>query len=564
MLFMLQRLILAALAASLFPSAPVLAAQIVSPATDPDFWTIHIENGPAPSPEDGPPGARNATRDRRLLPFQICGIVGGYLLCVLIIGISLLTFGKRKRHEALMEHEAPPKELELVKSPGRMELDGPKSPGMSSTKSWIRNHIPLRSPRKSDASFPTSPGIASVSSFDTRVIENDKQRAQVEMESLYAAVLAHDARRSEQSLAHPALASPTDAGFTAAATRPVNKNLLRIATGNPSVGPAPLSPTSPSYRPYQSADRLAYGLVSPTTPGSIAPGSPGAPPSPLTAGGLYPATKPSTAKTGTHASIASRLGDAPPAGETPLSPRSQRSFFGRQSRATSVSSAASKSSKTRRPAALSNIRISRPFAAGDEEDRTPLTPTTYHNVPRPPSPPTQPPTPMTADSLNRPPTQRGGPLSHDPEAYEAIEDPAPLPKPAPQRTGSYPNNLPTVTFNSDTPRSSTNDLPLRSAHNSTTELPLRAAHNPGTHSEAKTTVLERKKDNFSHLRGPTSALRTATTPYSPYMPFTPITPVTPHLVSRKERKQLQKEDGRKAKFQSDQVINEDEMWGSAL
>ncbi|KAG9708025.1 hypothetical protein KCU73_g17572, partial [Aureobasidium melanogenum] len=72
----------------------------------------------------------------------------------------------------------------------------------------------------------------------------------------------------------------------------------------------------------------------------------------------------------------------------------------------------------------------------------------------------------------------------------------------------------------------------------------------------KTTYLERRRDMLS-------APRTGmTTPYSPYMPFTPVTPVTPHLTSRAERRQRERDQGRRAPVAQDQVIDEEEMWGS--
>lgn len=50
-------------------------------------------------------------------------------------------------------------------------------------------------------------------------------------------------------------------------------------------------------------------------------------------------------------------------------------------------------------------------------------------------------------------------------------------------------------------------------------------------------------------------------PYSPYMPFTPITPITPRLVTRQERRRMEREGGREVV--RERVKGEAEMWGDA-
>jgi hypothetical protein len=44
------------------------------------------------------------------------------------------------------------------------------------------------------------------------------------------------------------------------------------------------------------------------------------------------------------------------------------------------------------------------------------------------------------------------------------------------------------------------------------------------------------------------------------MPFTPVTPVTPGLVSRRERKERIKAEGRKVLVEEDEVKDKEEMW----
>ena len=64
---------------------------------------------PPLSPEKGPPASANASRDKSLLPAQICGVVAGYVVTVLIWGVLLLTVGRRMRRKS----ENSPRTLEL-------------------------------------------------------------------------------------------------------------------------------------------------------------------------------------------------------------------------------------------------------------------------------------------------------------------------------------------------------------------------------------------------------------------------------------------------------------------
>ncbi|TKA61761.1 hypothetical protein B0A49_11864 [Cryomyces minteri] len=163
------------------------------------FWTVHIENGAAPSPEDGPPLSRTASRDRALLPGQICGILGAYVLFVLIVGTAFLTVGRRLRRTAGTSREAPA--IEMVKTvTGAFDIS-PVSPS-SSHRTWRAWHSPHsfafgskkgNAPSlKSVKSNSDSPAINSILSFDNNVIEADKAKRQDEMERLYAAVMAQE------------------------------------------------------------------------------------------------------------------------------------------------------------------------------------------------------------------------------------------------------------------------------------------------------------------------------------------------------------------------------------
>lgn len=138
----------------------------------------------APTAEQGPPASYHATRDRNWLPYEVCGVVGGYVFTVLIWAVLLLTVGRRMRRKAL----DPPKVLDVELEHKPVMDKTPVSPATS----WLRKF------RKNDGgtgSSPQSPVVQSPTSFDQKVIDADRERAQEEMERLYAAVMDHDRKK---------------------------------------------------------------------------------------------------------------------------------------------------------------------------------------------------------------------------------------------------------------------------------------------------------------------------------------------------------------------------------
>ncbi|KAK3077224.1 hypothetical protein LTS18_010876, partial [Coniosporium uncinatum] len=145
-----------------------------------------------------PPLAQHANNDPSILPAQICGIVGAYLLSVIVVGTCLLTFGRKMRRDAQIGSGIAPAPIEMVKSPRKVYDPSPISPSLTA-KSWMRGKFgksqkSLNGSIKSGlSSQPGSPGLdPNHMSFDAKVIENDKEERQKEMERLYAAVMEHD------------------------------------------------------------------------------------------------------------------------------------------------------------------------------------------------------------------------------------------------------------------------------------------------------------------------------------------------------------------------------------
>lgn len=476
-----------------------------------------------------PPLDLHRTTDIALLPAQICGIVGAYFLTVVVIGICLLTFGRRLRRQAQFGTGLAP-EVEMIKSPHRQYEPSPLSPA-SSTKSWMKNTFgrgrknSMSTTNSRAGSAPGSPGFdPNHASFDARVLQNNKDRAQQEMEMLYQAVMAHDAQKGSSATDVNAIDpadeepqyDPQDAAY-----RPKDKRVLRVATGRHQEIPrdlaSPISPYSPGNvggEGPRSPVRAIYPPESPSLNGPVSPRSPG-----RVGSGNY--SRP-----------------AVPQG-LPASPRSPRE---------SIASGHSSTSKTRK--ALRNLRISAPKDAVDDDERTPLTPKTFGDQ----LASGQPPTPHTGKSYASATTQHTMITEESDDDYENLDKPQPLPRPAPQRSPSHPDNL-----NAG-----------RSAASSTSTLPLR---NQSTMPDVaptpvKTTFIETRQKGIP--RGPMTAGLTPRTgvpmtPYSPYMPYTPITPVTPHLVNKRERKAMQKETRKRvlAKDEGDLVESQEDMFGSA-
>ncbi|ROV96604.1 hypothetical protein VPNG_09018 [Cytospora leucostoma] len=76
-----------------FETPPLSSQQVERRNNNP----LNIDWSPAPSAEDGPPGAANALRNPAYLPVQIGGIVGSYALSLVLVAIILLSLSKKRR-----------------------------------------------------------------------------------------------------------------------------------------------------------------------------------------------------------------------------------------------------------------------------------------------------------------------------------------------------------------------------------------------------------------------------------------------------------------------------------
>ena len=508
--------------------------------------------------EDLPPGAENVLKDKSVLPIQICGIVGAYLIFLVIAFGLLLTIGRRSRRAAQTSEGTLEMEMKRPK-PIDTTAQIPLSPA-STTRSWKSPFSPKRireSLRKSEFSGKSAPAASvhtSVASFDGSVLESDRHERQVEMERLYAAVMEHDARKSAalsgkegkspkviQTVELPEpISRPATVGSNKSPRRPPNIVTSNPPSRFPSTTQLPLSPASAIS---------AKGSFRAIYPPNYAPESPI-----------------------THSNFNSAVGhNAPPLpsppspqkADLPASPHSTTSQF--SNILSSKSSHDGGTPKAKR--GLRSLRIAAPPRRGahddDSEARTPLTATLNNNQ----------------DNMHHyDSAQRSGQTTpatlHSEYGYESMDKPAPLPWPAPQRGLTHPANLDTTTNNSHYENNNPNNynnatsppglVPphARSAASSTSTLPLRNLEDSmRSPPQTKTTFVD------ARLRTPLDALRSPgtagpATPYSPYMPRTPVTPVTPHLVTRKEMKAQRRNRGHIIATQQDAVKDEKDLWGS--
>lgn len=323
---------------------------------------------PPPSPEDGPPASAHASRNKSLLPAQICGVVGGYVLTVLIWGVLLLTVGRRMRRKT----ENSPKTLELELVTARPSSKTPGSPlSARSATSWFKKGFKKNTPNDSAIGSPQSPVVHSPGSFDQKVIDADRERAQNDMERLYAAVMEHDRKKSYSQV------SAAEEETELEDRRPAKINTSRdfSTTSNPS------SPVKAIYPP-------GYRNGPPTAP--------------------LPRD---------------RLNDQQP-------PASPRSILSKKSH-TSNNSTSSKTRFNLKNLRISGPIQKYPGESANDEARTPLSPR-FYNPGAPPSPPTQQNSPTTPGDLEeayeqldevqplpRPAPQRAGSSNQTPTSATA-------------------------------------------------------------------------------------------------------------------------------------------------
>ncbi|KAI9782765.1 MAG: hypothetical protein M1816_001717 [Peltula sp. TS41687] len=505
----------------------LLVGDLVSAESQPGN-PLNIDRDPAPPPDQGPPLSRGASRDKSLLGAQIGAIVGSYILFIIVLGTFLALVGRRLRADALTARGSA--DIEMAKTAFQRTFDPSPispSPNPSSASPEGKSAAP-------NFSWP-SPTKQNFSGFDERVLQEDKEKRERDMERLYAAVMEHEA----------------SGGASRSGSR-VN-SVAESKRYQQHKQPAPLSISK------------GNGDVAEQTPRLKSPS-------------LFRALRSPRQKSSPEKTDRSR-----PPSLTSTSSSSRRKGSG--VRGLTISG----------PVPTPTFSFHSTGAASDEEPLTPrYPPPTPPPKPGPSSRTTHstlttPPRPTTAGSSTLPspplsttssPSRRGGLSTTRQAALPNLTIP-PTSRTPPRiittlSTGSTSTAAPpqprfTSTNYSPTPSSpasptSVSSLPLRSLNNA---LATAAASGMGTlHPSAHTTkltILERTSPSPAAMAGAplrtgASMLSPGAVPYSPYMPFTPVTPITPGLVSRKDRKAREKREGRRARLVTELVRDEEELW----
>ena len=495
-----------------------------------NIWHVSIFEAPAPPPGKGAPIQASAVRDKAYLPAQIGSIVGAYVLSVVIISSALLFVGRRLRRAA----EASPKTLAMEMMKPAVRPDVPKAfdpspitPGTNpygkspnsavDTKNMWPSPNKLgtgkewTSPRKTHSKQPSVQ--SSVVTFDESVIEDDRAKAEKEMERLYAAVVEHDEKKSSgKDSDEPKSQYPPELQhlkMPQVSTQPVSdplhidtKSPARTTTRSPrkNVRPSPITTHS------RTSSRSSLGSFSKRRGVRDLPISPpmGSPDLASQNNSVYGESEPLSPR---------QYYDPGPPPPTPPTRNTSNASL-RQ---------------------FDSSRFSPRRAEYGDSLRTPRTPN--FSIPSVPE-----------------------------VSYQEDHEPRYEEDNASQRDQRKTKRQPPPTLrtnsNVESTTGSTATLPLRNA-----PLPLRSmnssANNTRPPSMIKATVIERK---VPERRANAATPRTGVpmTPYSPYMPYTPLTPLTPsRLVSREERKRKEKEEGRRVATIEDAVEEEGEMWGDA-
>jgi hypothetical protein len=493
---------------------------------------LNIDWYPAPAPENGPPLSANASRDPALLPAQIGAIVGSYLFSVCIVGSALILIGRRLRFRS--QSGARALDIEMVEphfptfdpspiSPGQLP-GGPRNFSWPSPEKDIRNPYIFPPSTTTINGSPISP-VGVDSSFDTRIIDADRDMLQRDLEDIYAHVMQQeDAKAAGINVKEMPLPPqlqhvgpvPTE-GPQRQSSLPKEKKLEKA----PSRRPSTLTlDEGKSEKSHSRSSSILSALRSPRRK-KMQISSPI--PTPLST------TFPNNDSASDEEPLTPRYH---PTGPPPPVPKDQVPY-NPPSRKPSVIIPSSPSAQHSIAEQLNN---NNPYGQ--------FLPQSRHRT-----------------NISHASVQSSSSQSNDPASAVSTTSTTPFmppperPMPPPERPTLAPIGI---------PRQSTSHPP--SNNSSVRALPFRqfepALASPSFSHSTKTTVLERSPQlgggpNTAGLKTPWSA---GAVPYSPYQPFTPMVPITPRLVTKEDRKKMKKMQGRAPALEM--VASDDELWDS--
>ncbi|KAJ5084723.1 hypothetical protein NUU61_009302 [Penicillium alfredii] len=160
-------------------------------------WAVPVRGNSETNTKRTPGFNEASPLDRPLFAIQIGSIAAAYVIFVAILLALLLVVGRRLRrtvhssnYSLQMEMMKPAKFVSIDPSPVSPMSQDLHSPSKSSgfTNSWGS---------LAKGGGPSQPSInGSMTTVDEAVVASDRQRAQDQMEMLYAAVMEHDAQKS--------------------------------------------------------------------------------------------------------------------------------------------------------------------------------------------------------------------------------------------------------------------------------------------------------------------------------------------------------------------------------
>ncbi|KAK0099447.1 hypothetical protein ONS95_004657 [Cadophora gregata] len=470
---------------------------------------LNINWDPAPAPEDGPPISAHASRDKSLLPVQIGAILGSYLFCVCVVGIALLFIGRRLRIQ--IQTSVRVLDIEMVEpafpqtaafEPSPVSPGGPG--GGSRNFSWPSPEKDTKNPYifPSINESPTTPNGLADPYVDTRIVEADREMLQRDLEDIYAHVMEQEDAKARGVILKEMPLPPQLQRVGPVPTGPLRTDLplKKIEKARP----ATLTLEEGKPKSHSRASSLISSLKSPRRKGirGMRISSPIATPVSAT----FPASAASDEEP-----LTPRYYTPPP---PPPVPKDQVPYT--HSRGPSSDSAARSLAEQLSP---------------------------YRNGPRHSPNPSR----TSVQSQN---SNRGG----DPSSATSATSQTPLflsaPKPRHLQLNSQAQAQPS---NPPSTNSSSRALPFRSFEP--------ALQSPSFVPTTKTTVLERNiKPNGPQTGGLKTPWSAGAVPYSPYQPFSPMIPITPRLVTKEERKQKKKEEGRTPVLEM--IKSEDDLWDS--
>lgn len=543
---------------------------------------LDIDWDPAPSPEDGPPGAADAIRNPAYLPAQIGGIVGSYAFSLVVVAILLLVLSKKRRERLLAAEDlevwennyyAPEfpdpesaiqsqKEVQWDTAPYRISHQLPRSP----TQGHVRNfslpsptaanfgipqlQIPQLQVQEPTASSPSSYFVPSPAStgrgvpgvdpdVDQDVVQRDRAMAQAQLEQMYKYVMEQeDAKEAGVEFHSPSLPGPAQQLRVSTSTtsskkeknKPANLNLNKSEKKESRTSSILSALKSPRKKKQVQALNISSPIMTPmsgTFPHHAGEEMNSIPPR------QYAPAKPPPVP----------MDQLPFRQMAPMTPPDDLSPESTQSIDSRIGAIATVKGKNRVNVRQGEDNISQSDEESGSRARDGNPSHSRHvSLATTEADPTSAVSETSQSALVRNPQRTSGlPTS---------------PKPGVNRFPSLPS--------SPKPGASFSRPNAPSAVRTGGALPLRAYEpslmSPNTYDRTvKQTVFERS--------GPMSpgGMHTARTPltgnpvpYSPYQPFSPVIPITPSLVTKADRKRMRRMEPKTPTLQM--VKSDDELW----